>query len=399
MHIAVINTGGTISCVGTPLAPMTAAGFAEACARLLDPIFAQEFPDLRLTYVTDLAFPSRTGTLDSTNLQPSDWCLIADYILTHYADYDGFVVLHGTDTLDFSGMALPLLLQVFDAEGRGQAVLSKPVVLTGSQVPMFHQQSPGGPLALKFNTDAYQNVCGAIAAAQSGIPDVTVFFHGQIFRSSRVRKTNANQFNAFSSLNYPPLATYGIEWTPNEHTLLPPVAGNVSLDDAKALALARAQLAAIRAAINVPSVMLLPAFPAWYDAETGTALLANLIRAMVKEGIHGLVLLSYGAGNFPAGHPDDATKGAIYQALDEANKAGVVIIDATMVPQGTVANGTYAAGSWLSAVGALSAVDMTPMASHAKLTVLLAARDVRGWSLADVKRLMQVPLAGEMRGE
>lgn len=397
MHIAVINTGGTISCVGTPLAPMPAADFAAACRTLLDPVFAQDFPALRLTYVTDLRFPSHTGTLDSTNLQPSDWCLIADYILAHYALYDGFVVLHGTDSLDFTGMALPLLLQVFDAEGRGQAVLSKPVVLTGSQVPMFHQAHPGQPLALKFNTDAWQNVCGALAAAQSGIPEVAVFFNGQLFRSSRVRKTDANQFNAFSSPNAPPLATYGIMWTLHPHTPPPPRSAAVSLDEPQVLARAREQLAAIRAAINAPSVMMLPAFPAWYDTETGTALIANLIRAVVGEGIQGLVLLGYGAGNFPSGHADDATQGAICQALDAANRAGVVVIDATMVPKGVVANGTYAAGSWLSAVGALSAVDLTPMAALAKLTVLLAARDVHGWSLADVKRLMQTSLVGEMQ--
>ncbi len=416
MHIAVINTGGTISCVGAPLAPMPAADFAAACRTLLDPVFAQDFPDLRLTYVTDLRFPSRTGTLDSTNLQPSDWCLLADYILAHYASYDGFVVLHGTDSLDFTGMALPLLLQVFDAEGRGQALLSKPVILTGSQVPMFHQagrssvafpdgkpaatfpgNAPRGMLELKFNTDAFQNVCGAIVAAQSGIPEVAVFFNGQLFRSSRVRKTDANQFQAFSSPNDPPLATYGITWNRVSSNILAPPSAAVSLDSPQALARARVQLAAIREVINAPSVMMLPAFPAWYGAETGTALIANLIRAVVGEGIQGLVLLGYGAGNFPSGHADDATKGAIYQALDAANKAGVVLVDATMVPKGTVANGTYAAGSWLTAVGALSAADLTPMAALAKLTVLLAARDVHGWSLEVVKRLMQTPLVGEMQ--
>src|SRR5436853_2145044 len=108
MKVAVINTGGTISCVGNPLAPMTAAQFAAACTSILNPILAQQFPSLSIDYVTDLPFPeSKSKTLDSTNLQPTDWCLIASYILRHYPAYDGWVVLHGTDSMDFTGTALP----------------------------------------------------------------------------------------------------------------------------------------------------------------------------------------------------------------------------------------------------------------------------------------------------
>jgi len=85
MNIWVINTGGTISCAGTTLSPMTAVQFAEACKELLNPILNQQFPDIQITYVTNLPFPeSQTGTLDSTNLQPTDWCLIAAYILNNY---------------------------------------------------------------------------------------------------------------------------------------------------------------------------------------------------------------------------------------------------------------------------------------------------------------------------
>ncbi|MFY0312273.1 hypothetical protein ACFMBG_20525 [Leisingera sp. D0M16] len=82
MKICIINTGGTISCVGDPLAPMSAADFAAASQSILNPVLAEEFPDTALVYETDLVFPeSTTGTLDSTNLQPSDWCLMAGYIL------------------------------------------------------------------------------------------------------------------------------------------------------------------------------------------------------------------------------------------------------------------------------------------------------------------------------
>ncbi|MVA82560.1 asparaginase, partial [Agrobacterium vitis] len=111
MKIGVINTGGTISCVGNPLAPMTSAQFKAACQSHLDPILKQKFADLVLDYVTDLAFPeSESGMLDSTNLHPSDWCLIARHILERYDTVDGWIVLHGTDTMDYSGTALAMLL-------------------------------------------------------------------------------------------------------------------------------------------------------------------------------------------------------------------------------------------------------------------------------------------------
>jgi L-asparaginase len=402
MKIAVINTGGTISCVGDPLAPMSASQFATACRSILDPIIAAQYPDLTLSYVTDLTFPeSATGTLDSTNLQPSDWCLMAGYILDHYAEYDGWIVLHGTDSMDFSGGALPFLLSSFTAEGVGSAVLSKPVILTGSQVPMFRQAAPGGAITLNYNTDAYQNFCGAVAAAQSGIPELCVYFDGNLFRGARVVKTSANQFNAFSSPNHPPLARFGIDFTIDSALLMPPpVSHAVSLDNPAVRAAARAQLDAVRAGIDRVPVMQLSAFPAWYHSgsgETGgTAFLANIINACVAQGAAGLILESYGEGNFPSGDPDMPSRGAIYRALDAANRQGVVIVDNTQVLQAVVNNSAYAAGAWLPQVGALSPADMTPMASLAKLTILLAAAGHHGWSRDDVRVLMGLSLVGEM---
>lgn len=307
MNIAVINTGGTISCVGDPLAPMTAAQFAAACTQIMNPILAQRFPTLNIFYVTDLVFPeSKSGTLDSTNLQPTDWCLIAGYILAHYADYDGWVVLHGTDSMEFTGTALPFLLSCFDANGIGTAVLSKPVIITGSQLPMFYQVSPTAVLTLNFNTDAFQNFCGAVASALSGLPEVSVYFDSRLYRGCRVRKTDASEFLAFSSPNYPALGQYGVAFTLDTGNVLPPPVGSgVSLDNPAVLATAVARLNAIAAAINSVPVMQLNAFPAWYDMANTTAFLANLITACVGQGVKGLVLESYGEGNF---HPAIRTR-------------------------------------------------------------------------------------------
>lgn len=398
MKVAVINTGGTISCAGTPLTPMKAAEFAEACTRLVSPVIKSMYPALELRFVTDLSFPeSKTGTLDSTNLQPTDWCLLAGYILEHYASCDGWVVLHGTDSMDFTGTALPFLLSAFDARGVATAALSKPVIITGSQMPMFYRAPQSAEVSsLLYNTDAFQNFCGAIASAQSGIPEVCVYFQDHLYRGNRVAKTNASEFNAFSSPNYPALGIYGVEFTLYADNIRPPpVSHDVSLDDPAVLRSVRAQLEHVSAHIDQFPVMQLNAFPAYYSAEKSTAFLATIIRACVQEGAKGLVLESYGEGNFPSGNPDHASEGAIYKALHAANEAGVVIADCTQVLRGSVDDSAYLAGAWLPEVGALAPADMTPMAALAKLMILMTSAAWQKWSPQDVKRLFQLDLLGE----
>lgn len=405
MKINVINTGGTISCTGDPLSPMSSSQFAAACESILNPILFQQFPGLQIHYVTDLSFPeSQNGSLDSTNLQPTDWCRMAAYILAHYGDCDGWVVLHGTDSMDFTGTALPFLLSSFSAQGYATAALSKPVIITGSQVPMFYETPGTTNLALNFNTDAYQNFCGAVACAQSGVPEVCIYFQNNLYRGNRSLKTNASEFNAFSSPNYPALGEYGITLRIDRELVLPPpVSYDVSLDNPAVLSTRVAQLGYITANINSFPVMQFNAFPAWYQFDdltnTSSGLLASLINACVGVGIKGLILESYGEGNFPSGNPDTPEQGATYQALYAANyQHGVVIVDCTQVIQGVVDDNAYAAGAWLPAVGALNPADMTPMAALAKLMVLLASAGYSGnnWSAADVKRLLQLDLLGEM---
>lgn len=400
MQIAIINTGGTISCVGNPLTPMSAAAFAAACESILNPIIQQQYPDLVITYLTNVTFPeSSTGTLDSTNLQPTDWCIMANAILLNYAQYDGFILLHGTDSMDFTGTALPFLLSSFNSIGIQTGVLSKPIIITGSQVPLFYQANQSAPLSLNYNTDAYQNFCGAMAAAQSGIPEVCIYFQNNVYRGNRSVKTNASEFNAFSSPNYPALAEYGVDFTVAVENVLPgPVSDSVSLDNASTLSAVTAQLNYIWANINTWPVMQFSAFPASYQMSPASGVLASLINACVGTGIKGLILESYGEGNFPSGNPDTPSLGATYQALLAANNAGVVIVDCTQVLAGVVNDSAYAAGAWLPMVGAFSPADMTPMSALAKLTILLTAAgySANNWSAAQVKTLFQLNLLGEV---
>lgn len=397
MNIAILYTGGTIGSAGVPLGPLSNSAFSAAFNHLITPILQQQYPGLNIDF-PPITFPEspKTGTLDSTNLQPSDWCIMAQSILTSYSAYDGWVVLHGTDSMDFTGPALSFLLSSFNAVGFPTAALSKPVVITGSQVPLFYQATSTAPLTLNYNTDAYQNVCGAIAAAQSGVPEVCVYFDSYLFRGNRVVKTNASELNAFSSPNYPPLGQYGIALAINFFEVLPlPATPGISLDTPAVQNELMGQLTYITNNIDQFPVMQFNAFPAAY-AVGGPAVIANLINACVGTGIKGLILESYGEGNFPSGDPDTPTSGAVYQALQAANGAGVIIVDCTQVLSGIVNDSAYAAGAWLPAVGALNPADMTPMAALAKLIVLSAAAGYQGWSSDTVKTLMQTSLMGEM---
>lgn len=397
MHLAILNTGGTISCVGQPLAPMGAAAFAQACMAQLNPALQAQHPDLQLSYLTELAFPdSASGTLDSTNLQPRDWCLIAEVILRHYTDYDGWVILHGTDTLDATAAALPFLLSRFSAEGFALAALSRPIILTGSQLPLW-QQAADGQLLLHPYSDALQNLSGAVAAAQSGLTGVGVFFNRQLWPASRVRKVHTEHFAAFAAPNAPALAQYGIQ--PQLHAAYWPAAPAspaISLEQPAVRQALCAQLAAVQAGLPQVPVTLFSAFPATFNPALGQAWLAEMFHAGLALGVKGVVLQGYGAGNFPSGHVQQPAAGAMYQALQQAQAQGVVVVGSTQTPQGGVMQHSYAAGAWQAEVGVLNPADLTPMAALVKLSLLLAMQAHHGWSLATVKQLFQQNLLGEM---
>ena len=399
MRIAIINTGGTISCVGTPLAPMTATEFADAAHRLIGPSIRAAFPAIEVGFITDLRFDaSAQGTLDSTNLQPRDWCVLAERILADYDEYDAWVILHGTDSMAYTASALPFLLTSFAADGSPTAALDKPVILTGSQVPLFAQDAPDAALSLRFNTDAFQNLCAAIAAAATRIPEVAVAFRGRLFRGARVLKTDASHDDAFDSPNFPPLATFGIETRVDSDLVLPAPDASIGLGDPSVRALVQERLAHITARINGAAVVPLSAFPASVSPD-GTAFLAQIVDAVVTAGARALVLSSYGAGNFPSGNADDPRGGAIARAITAASDAGVLIVNASQVLAGTVDDSVYAAGSWMHAAGAIGIGDMTAVAAFAKTTVLLAAEgwiDPTGAASPTARTLVPRNLLGEV---
>jgi len=139
------------------------------------------------------------------------------------------------------------------------------------------------------------------------------------------------------------------------------------------------------------------AFPAKYTMSPASAFIADVINSVVKTGAKGIILESYGEGNFPSGNPDTPNAGAIYQALNTANENGINIVDCTQVITGTVNNSAYASGAWLPQVGALAPADMSPMAALVKLMILMSSAAGNGWTREQVQTLLQTNLTGEMK--
>lgn len=369
MKICVLYTGGTIGSVGAPLSPMKGPDFIQAFQSIIEPIVTSQLPGCVLQY------GYFDPTLDSTNMQPANWVQMAERVLQQYSSCDGFVLLHGTDTMAWTASALSYLLPG----------LTKPVIVTGAQLPLFYQQAPGSYL-LNYNTDALRNVLGSITFATMGLTEVCVFFEDELLRGNRVIKSNSNQFIAFTSPNYPALGIFSPTPQLNESALLPLPPPAKTLD--ANLAAVTAQVTAIGARLSQFSAISFLLFPAYYDVDRGASVLASMLdgaMSMTAPPVKGLILESFGDGNVPD-YP------AMRALIDKLHSSGVVIIDCTQVYAGKVDNDVYATGAWLEAAGVVSSLDMIPPAALAKVIYLLG----QGLSQAEVEAGMSRNLAGEM---
>lgn len=278
--------------------------------------------------------------LDSADMSPRDWLAIARLIEERYDEFDGFVVLHGTDTLAYTSSALSFLL-----EGLG-----KPVVVTGSQLPL-------GVL----RTDATENLLGALLlAAADDLHEVVVCFGGSVLRGNRATKVSSTGFDAFESPNEPHIASLGVNLEAGPATRLPPGTGPLRV----------AQLEEV-------SVAALRLFP---------GIRASLVENVLRAPLAGLMLETFGSGNAPSRDP------ALLRALASASERGVVIVNTTQCLRGAVDMRGYATGSALAAAGVVSGGDMTQEAALAKLIWLLG----RGLEPQRVRDLVQANLRGEL---
>lgn len=335
--ILIIHTGGTIGMVPTE------NGFAPKQGVLLE----------ELKNIRDLSSPDMPvwdliefePLLDSTNIRYEQWNSIADAIALYYDKYDGFVVLHGTDTLAYSASALSFMLEGLD----------KPVVFTGAQIPLCELRSDG-----RDNL-----ITSMMIAADGVIREVSLCFGDSILRGNRAIKYSADGMMAFTSPNFNKLADAGITIEYN----------HASINEYEKTSLHSGPLNIVK--LNESRIAVIKIVP---------GIQFDIFEPIMLESLDGLVLETFGKGNIP----DYDT--ALSRLISEASRYGTIVVVCTQCPAGTVSLGTYKAGSALVEAGAASGGNMTTEAVITKLTYLLS----KGLPKEDIRRLMQTDLRGEL---
>lgn len=287
--------------------------------------------------------------IDSSDMEPSLWAKIVRIISDNYNQFDGFVILHGTDTMAYTASALSFMLEN----------LAKPVILTGSQLPI-------GTL----RTDGKENLITAIEIAAAKhpdgtpiVPEVCIFFENELMRGNRTTKINAENFNAFRSFNYPPLAKVGIHIRYNEHFIRKPAFHPLKphyLFDT--------------------NVVMLTLFPGIQESIINSVLHVPNLKAVV--------LKTFGSGNAPQ-------KKWFIKQLKDAAERGIIIVNITQCQSGAVEMKRYETGLQLLQAGVISGYDSTPECAVTKLMFLLG----HGFSLNEIRRNMDSDLSGEITKE
>lgn len=283
--------------------------------------------------------------IDSSNMNPEFWTRLAGIIEENYDKYDGFVVLHGTDTMAYTASVLSFMLEN----------LCKPVVLTGSQLPMGVIRTDG--------RDNFINAIEIAAARQNGkamIPEVCICFENNVMRGNRTSKFNAENFNAFLSGNYPLLAKVGVHIKYNEQYIK-------ECPDKKFVVHKKLD----------PGVAILKLFP---------GITQNVIDSILSiKGLKAVILETYGAGNAP-------TDKWFINSLKNAIDAGITVFNVTQCKGGSVEMGKYETSLQLESIGVVGGYDITTESAIAKLMYLLG----EGYSGEELKELLQTPIAGEL---
>ena len=331
-----IYTGGTIGMVH------------DAKTGILKPFdfehISQQVPELnRFNYQIDSY--SFHPVIDSSNMQPAIWIELVKLIAKNYNKYDGFVILHGTDTMAYTASALSFMLEN----------LNKPIIFTGSQLPVG-----------EIRTDAKENLITAIEIAatnengQAIIPEVCIFFDYQLFRGNRATKYNSAKFEAFRSVNYPALAEAGVHIKYNYLAI-----NNINKKPLK-----------VHTQLDT-NIAILKIFPGISQDIIDATLNSKNLKAIILE--------TFGSGNA-------STDKSFINSLKKAIDKGIIIYDVTQCLGGTVELGRYETSSQLKKIGVISGADITTEAAVTKLMFLLG----QNISSKEMKKQLQLSLRGEI---
>ncbi len=337
--VLLVLTGGTITMTQDPVTGALRPTGMEEVKRYMPELFQDDI---------QVDISSFNPLVDSSNINPPVWSKLASLVYKNYDAYDGFVILHGTDTMAYSASALSFMLEN----------LGKPVVFTGAQLPMG-----------LIRSDARENLLTAIeiAVAQNEegralVPEVSIFFGDRLYRGNRTTKKNAEYFSAFKSYNYEPLAIAGVHIRYNTHLVhypffFRPLKLRTKFDE---------------------RVAILKIFPGISKQVVEATLNIPDLRAVVLE--------TFGAGNAPS-------EAWFTEALRDATARGLIIVNKTQCSAGSVEMGRYETSLNLMEAGVLSGHDITTEALLTKLMYLLGEH---GSDTEKVKQLLRISLCGEM---
>lgn len=337
ISILVIYTGGTIGMINdektNSLVPFN---FEHLYSHI--PILQQ--------YPFQIDFHSFNPIIDSSDMTPDFWMELVHVIKDNYEKYDGFVVLHGTDTMAYTASVVSFMLEN----------LNKPIVFTGSQLPLG-----------MLRTDGRENFIAAveIAAAHNKnnvpmVPEVCIYFENHLFRGNRTTKFNSENFNAFLSGNYPPLAVVGTQIKYNENYIAKPNFEKLKVS--------------YRLDNNIGLLKLYP------------GITIEAVRSILNiKGLKGVILETFGSGNAP-------TAEWFLNELQTAIQRGIIIFNVSQCKEGGVDLGKYKAGLMLKEIGVISGYDITTESALAKMMYLFG----NNFSKEEIQKLLQKPLRGEM---
>lgn len=334
-RILIIYTGGTFGMSYDKEGVLTPFSFEY----ILD-----QLPTLKSLALAITAVSFETP-IDSSNINPEHWQLISSVIYDQYDQHDGFVVLHGTDTMAYTASAISFML-----DG-----LNKPVIFTGAQLPISEPRS-----------DARENLITALDIASARdkddpiVPEVCIYFDYELLRGNRSKKVESMQFDAFDSGNYPPLAKAGVKIDYNFSVIRSP---------------SRTNMLNLRATFET-NIAILKLFP---------GINRNFVAAVLgTTGLKALILETYGSGNAP-------TLPWLLEELNEAIERGIIIVNISQCPGGRVVQGRYETSKRLQQIGVISGADMTTEAAITKLMLLIGE-----YGASNAKTMIGISLAGEL---